>query len=132
MTAGKGFIALAALIFAKWRPVAGAGRLPAVRLPRCAVGIRFQSIDCPASRVPVQFIQALPYILTVVLLAGFVGKAIRGRRRRTLARRRWPSAERSSEPVARRFLDLHAGPALPTVIILAGSRPGTRRPAAAP
>ncbi len=75
MTAGKGFIALAALIFAKWRPV------PA--LWACllfgfleAVGIRYQSITLGPVTVPVQFMQALPYILTVIILAGFVGKAI--------------------------------------------------------
>ena len=57
--------------------LAGAVRLPAVRLPRCAVGIRLQGVVLPAiGQVPVQFIQALPYILTVILLAGFVGKAI--------------------------------------------------------
>jgi len=75
MTAGKGFIALAALIFAKWRP------WPA--LLACllfgaleAIGIRYQSITIPGlGVVPVQFMQALPYILTVVILAGFVGKA---------------------------------------------------------
>jgi simple sugar transport system permease protein len=75
MSAGRGFIALAALIFAKWRPV------PA--LWACllfgfleAVGNRYQNIDLAGFVVPVQFMQALPYILTVVILAGFVGKAI--------------------------------------------------------
>ncbi|MBP7002091.1 ABC transporter permease [Amaricoccus sp.] len=75
MTAGKGFIALAALIFAKWRP------WPA--LLACllfgfleAVGIRYQDIKIGEVAVPVQLMQALPYILTVVILAGFVGKAI--------------------------------------------------------
>ncbi len=74
MTAGKGFIALAALIFAKWRP------WPA--LWACllfgfleAVGIRYQGFDLAGIPVPVQFMQALPYILTVVILAGFVGRA---------------------------------------------------------
>lgn len=75
MTAGKGFLALAALIFGKWMPIptlfacllfafadALQGRLQGVALP--IVGV-----------VPVQAIQALPYLLTILLLAGFVGKA---------------------------------------------------------
>lgn len=76
MTAGKGFIALAALIFAKWRPVPVMfacllfGFLD-------AVAIRLQGQELPGiGLVPVQAIQALPYVLTVVLLAGFIGKAI--------------------------------------------------------
>lgn len=76
MTAGKGFIALAALIFAKWKPVNVVyacllfGFLD-------AFAIRFEGQDLPfIGKVPVQFMQALPYILTVVLLAGFIGKAI--------------------------------------------------------
>ena len=75
MTAGRGYIALAALIFAKWRPW--------YCLMACtlfglldAVAIRFQSIDVGAFIIPVQFTQALPYILTVIILAGFIGKAI--------------------------------------------------------
>ncbi|MFM9973238.1 MAG: ABC transporter permease [Beijerinckiaceae bacterium] len=79
MTAGKGFIALAALIFAKWRPG------PA--LAACllfgfldAMAIRLEGVTIPGIgqtpiQVPIQLIQALPYILTVVLLAGFIGKA---------------------------------------------------------
>jgi simple sugar transport system permease protein len=76
MTAGKGYLALAALIFGKWRPYptlgacllfafadAGASRLQGVALP--VVGV-----------VPVQFILALPYVLTILLLAGFVGEAV--------------------------------------------------------
>lgn len=76
MTAGKGFIALAALIFAKWRPVQVMfacllfGYLD-------AVGIRLQGVPIPViGAVPVSLIQALPYVLTVVLLAGFIGRAI--------------------------------------------------------
>lgn len=76
MTAGKGFMALAAMIFGKWRP------WPA--LAACllfgfldAVAVRLQGVAFPGiGEVPVQLIQALPYILTVVLLAGFIGKAV--------------------------------------------------------
>lgn len=75
MTAGKGYLALAALIFGKWKP------LPT--LFACllfaftdAVQVRMQGVDLPiVGVIPGQFIQALPYILTVLLLAGFVGKA---------------------------------------------------------
>lgn len=73
MTAGRGYIALAALIFAKWLPV-----------PAMFACLLFGFLDAAAIRwqsqlsqiVPVQVIQALPYILTVTLLAGFIGKAI--------------------------------------------------------
>lgn len=76
MTAGSGFIALAALIFAKWKPVN-------VMLACLLFGflnameIRLQGKDLPLiGEIPIQFMQALPYILTVILLAGFIGKAI--------------------------------------------------------
>lgn len=76
MTAGKGFIALAALIFAKWRPWPALAACLLFGLLE-AIGIRYQAITIPGlGVVPVQFMQALPYILTVVILAGFVGKAI--------------------------------------------------------
>jgi general nucleoside transport system permease protein len=75
MTAGRGYLALAALIFGKWRPVP--------TLLACllfafadAVQTRLQGVALPwVGVIPVQFIQALPYILTVLLLAGFVGRA---------------------------------------------------------
>jgi simple sugar transport system permease protein len=76
MTAGKGYIALAALIFAKWRPV------PAMFATLLfgfldALQIRLQGVPLPGiGPIPVQFIQALPYVLTVILLAGFIGKAV--------------------------------------------------------
>lgn len=75
MTAGKGFIALAALIFAKWKPVPAMftcllfGFLDALQ-------IRLQSAELFGIDIPVQAIQALPYVLTVVVLAGFIGKAV--------------------------------------------------------
>jgi simple sugar transport system permease protein len=76
MSAGKGYLALAALIFGQWRPV------PA--LAACllfagadAVQTRLQGTPLPlVGVVPVQFIQAIPYVLTVVLLAGFVGRTV--------------------------------------------------------
>ncbi len=76
MTAGQGYIALAALIFGKWRPVP--------TMLACllfgfldAVAARLQGVELPmVGAIPVQFIQALPYVLTVVLLAGFIGKAV--------------------------------------------------------
>ena len=75
MTAGRGFIALAALIFAKWRPWQALGACLLFGLLE-ALGNRYQNIDLGFVTLPVQFMQALPYILTVVILAGFVGKAI--------------------------------------------------------
>jgi general nucleoside transport system permease protein len=75
MTAGRGYIALAALIFAKWRPWYALMACTLFGLLD-AVSIRFQNIDLGVFVIPVQFTQALPYILTVIILAGFVGKAI--------------------------------------------------------
>jgi simple sugar transport system permease protein len=71
-----GFIALAALIFAKWRawPALGACFLFGLL---DAIAIRLQGISLPGiGEVPVQAIQALPYLMTVILLAGVIGKAI--------------------------------------------------------
>ncbi len=76
MTAGRGFIALAALIFAKWRawPALGACLLFGFLE---AMSIRLQGVPLPGiGEVPVQAIQAMPYIITVLLLAGFGGRAI--------------------------------------------------------
>ena len=76
MTAGRGYMALAALIFGKWHPV---GALWACLLFGFldAVSIRLQGVPLPLlGEVPVQAIQALPYVMTVVLLAGFIGHAV--------------------------------------------------------
>ncbi len=76
MTAGRGFMALAALIFGRWNPV---GAFWACLLFGFldAAAIRLQGVQLPGvGEVPVQAIQALPYVLTVILLAGFIGKAV--------------------------------------------------------
>jgi simple sugar transport system permease protein len=76
MSAGRGFIALAAMIFGKWRP-----------FPTLFACLLFGFLDALSGRlegvpiygdfqVPVQVFEALPYALTVILLAGFIGKAI--------------------------------------------------------
>ncbi len=75
MTAGRGFIALAALIFAKWRPWQAMWACLLFGLLQ-AISLRFQNIELGPIVVLVQAMDALPYILTVVILAGFVGKAI--------------------------------------------------------
>lgn len=76
MTAGRGFMALAAMIFGRWHPV---GALWACLLFGFldAAAIRLQGVPIPGlGEVPVQAIQALPYVLTVILLAGFMGKTL--------------------------------------------------------
>ncbi len=73
MTAGRGFIALAALILAKWKPVPVMfaclffGFTEALTIP---LGNLKMSSGDP---VPVQFIQIIPYVLTIIVLAGFIG-----------------------------------------------------------
>jgi simple sugar transport system permease protein len=71
MTAGRGFIALAALIFGKWHPTGAFLACLLFGLAE-AVTIRMQGVI----DIPVQLIQIIPYILTLVVLAGFVGRAI--------------------------------------------------------
>jgi ABC-type uncharacterized transport system permease subunit len=76
MTAGRGFIALAALIFGKWRPVQ--------TMLACllfgfadALTIQMQGVaKLPSGEdIPVQFIQMIPYVVTIVVLAGFIGQS---------------------------------------------------------
>lgn len=74
MTAGRGFIALAALIFGKWRPVQ--------TLLACllfgfteALSIQLQGIKIGGTEIPVQFIHVIPYLVTMVALAGFIGRS---------------------------------------------------------
>lgn len=76
MSAGRGFIALAALIFAKWRPWHA--------LWACLLFGLFQALELRPDvleaifqvKIQSQFLGALPYVMTVVILAGFVGKAV--------------------------------------------------------
>lgn len=75
MSAGRGYIALAAMIFAKWRPWGGLGAVLLFGALE-AIANRFPNLDLGIITLPNQFMTALPYILTVVILAGFVGKAI--------------------------------------------------------
>ncbi|NKW71727.1 ABC transporter permease [Rhodobacteraceae bacterium R_SAG10] len=76
MTAGRGYIALAALIFSNWRPIHAMGACLLFGLLE-AVSNLYPNINVfDLFTIPVQFTQALPYILTVVILAGFIGKAI--------------------------------------------------------
>lgn len=76
MTSGRGFIALAALIFGKWRPVQ--------TLLACllfgfteAISIQMQGVvKLPSGDdIPVQFIHMVPYVLTIIVLAGFIGSS---------------------------------------------------------
>ena len=74
MTAGRGFIALAALILAKWRPVPLMIACLFFGLME-ALTIQIQGvIKLPSGEdIPVQFIQMIPYVLTIIVLAGFIG-----------------------------------------------------------
>jgi simple sugar transport system permease protein len=70
MTAGRGFMALAALIFGKWKPIPTALACLLFGFSD-AVQIRLQGVGS----IPVQFIQILPYLVTILVLAGFVGRS---------------------------------------------------------
>jgi simple sugar transport system permease protein len=70
MTAGRGFIALAALIFGKWRPVQTMLACLLFGLAE-AISIQMQGVV----QIPVEFIQMVPYVLTIVVLAGFIGRS---------------------------------------------------------
>lgn len=70
MSAGRGFIALAALIFGKWRPVPTMLACLLFGFAE-ALAIQMQGV----SNIPVQFIQIVPYVLTIVVLAGFIGRS---------------------------------------------------------
>ncbi len=70
MSAGRGYIALAAMIVGKWRPL---GAALACLIFGFAESLTFQF---QASAVPTQFIQMLPYAVTVIVLAGFISKAV--------------------------------------------------------
>ena len=75
MSAGRGFLALTALIFANWRawPALWAcllfGFLQAVA--NFMQGVHLFNVE-----IPVQVFNAMPYIMTIVLLAGFIGKSV--------------------------------------------------------
>ena len=71
MTAGRGFIALAAVIFGRWHPkrVAIACLLFAAAE---TLQIRLQGLQL----VPSQFVEMIPYLLTIIALAGVVGRAV--------------------------------------------------------
>jgi general nucleoside transport system permease protein len=76
MTSGRGFIALAALIFGKWRPVQTLLACLLFGLTE-AVSIQMQGVvKLPSGEdIPVQFIQMVPYVLTIIVLAGFIGSS---------------------------------------------------------
>ena len=81
MTRGAGFIALAALIFGKWRPywafsgalLFGFADVLGTRLQILGGRISVATLDVV---VPVQFLQMVPYIVTLIVLAGLVGRAL--------------------------------------------------------
>lgn len=70
MIAGKGFIALAALIFGKWNPI---GAALACLFFGFADAIQTVATNLP---VPKEFLFALPYLMTLIAVSGFVGKSV--------------------------------------------------------
>ena len=71
MTAGRGFIALAAMIFGRWDPLRAA---LACLLFAAAETLQIQLQGSQA--IPSQFVEMIPYALTIIALAGVVGRAV--------------------------------------------------------
>src|SRR5215211_5488107 len=71
MTNGRGFIALAAVIFGKWTPIGAMGGA-LIFSSADALQIKIQGFNFD---LPSQFIQMLPYIITIIVLAGIIGRA---------------------------------------------------------
>jgi simple sugar transport system permease protein len=71
MTNGRGFIALAVMLFGKWNPF---GAWAAALLFGFATALQTQ-LQFIGVNIPHQFIGMLPYLLTIFVLAGFVGRA---------------------------------------------------------
>jgi len=75
MTSGRGFIALAALIFGKWKPFQTMLACLLFGFTE-AVSYQMQAVKLPSGDdIPVQFIQMVPYVVTIVVLAGFIGSS---------------------------------------------------------
>lgn len=70
MSAGRGFIALAAMIVGKWNPL---GAAAACLLFGFAESLEIQ---LQGAGLPTQFIQMIPYLATIIVLAGFIGKSV--------------------------------------------------------
>jgi len=74
MTAGRGYIALAALILAKWRPVPVLLACLFFGFMEALTNQIQGVIKMPSGEdIPIQFIQMIPYVLTIIVLAGFIG-----------------------------------------------------------
>jgi general nucleoside transport system permease protein len=70
MTAGKGFIGLAAMIFGNWNPVGALGSSLIFGFAD-SLQIKMQILNIP---IPTEFLQMAPYIVTIIVLAGLVGR----------------------------------------------------------
>ncbi len=81
MTAGRGFIGLAAMIVGRWTPL---GAFGAALLFASTVGVGQAILIAPPPgqlgevlrAVPAQFFEALPYLVTIIILAGVVGRSV--------------------------------------------------------
>jgi simple sugar transport system permease protein len=75
MTAGKGFIGLAAMIFGKWTPLGAFGASMIFGFAD-ALQVKLQGLGLDQVPIPSEFLLMAPYIVTMVVLAGAIGRAI--------------------------------------------------------